>query len=337
MVEIIPLNDTKKWNERIRSMTFYDFYHLAEYHQLDTSGKPLLFYYKDSRISIAFPFILRNISGTDCNDVTSVYGYPGPVADTLDFFSDSIGNFHNELLTFFDSYRIVSAFSRLHPLFPCQNNLLKGLDGIENSGFTVGIDLSLPESSLYADYSHSLIYDIRKVKKKGVFLKNAETKDEIDCFTDIYRETMKRVDAKPLYFFSDEYFRQFVQTVNSKIKLAVFRDQIIAGTLYTECNGIVQIHLSGTKTEFLKWSPSKYLWDQIRSESYRNECKFLHLGGGVHSIEDGIFNFKTLFSKRKFEFKTWRHIHNKEQYQQLVQKELKGKDSEISFFPLYRS
>ncbi|MDL2322929.1 peptidoglycan bridge formation glycyltransferase FemA/FemB family protein [Bacteroidales bacterium OttesenSCG-928-A17] len=332
MVEIIPLSEKKKWDELIHSMLFFDFYHLNEYHRLDTTGESLLFHYKDAQISIAFPLILREIIGTEYYDVSSVYGYPGPLSDCAVFQPESIRSFQEELRSFFDSKRVVSAFSRLHPLFPAQLGILSGLNKIEKSGFTVSIDLLLPESSQRAAYSHSLSYDIRKAIKQGVVLRNAETDADIASFASIYRETMERVNARPYYFFPDEYFLHFVKTINSNILLAVYQDQIIAGTLYTEYNGIIQIHLSATKTDFLKWSPTKYVWDQIREEGCRKKMQILHLGGGAHSREDGISYFKTLFSKRKSDFNTWRYIHNKEVYEQLVGE----KSGDTSFFPLYR-
>lgn len=336
MVEIVSLKEREKWNELIHSMLFFDFYHLNEYHQIDMTGEPILFYYKDAHISIAFPLVLREIPGTKYYDISSVYGYPGPISDSMTFPQESILSFQKELRSFFNSNRIVSAFSRLHPLFPKQLDILSGLDKIEKSGFTVSIDLCLPESSQQEDYSHSLAYDIRKAIRQGVVLRRAETDADIMSFAAIYRETMKRVNAKLYYFFSDEYFLRFVKTIKSDILLAIYNNQIIAGTLYTECNGIIQIHLSATKTDFLKWSPTKYIWDRIREESCLKKMQILHLGGGAHSREDGISYFKTLFSKKKTDFNTWRYIHDQETYKQLVDQKSEEKSGDTSFFPLYR-
>jgi FemAB family. len=335
MVEIISLKDKEKWNEIVSSMSIFDCYHLNEYHRLDSSGEPFLFYYKDDDSSIAFPLLLRRISGTDYCDISSVYGYPGPISNSTDLPAKSIRNFQKELLLFFDSCRVVSAFSRLHPLFS-QKTLLVGLNKIEDTSFTIGVDLSLPESVQRADYSHSLTYDIKKTIKYGVTLKKAESEADVRSFASIYRETMRRVHAKPYYFFADEYFLQFVRTINSTILLAVYQGNVIAGTLYTECNGILQIHLSATKDDFLNWSPTKYIWDQIRFDGTRRGCHFLHLGGAVCNREDGVSNFKNLFSKKKIEFKTWKYIHDQKIYQALSQRKSKKSSSNSDFFPSYR-
>jgi hypothetical protein len=42
MIKILTLDHKDQWNTVVRSMNEYDFYHLAEYHQLEHSGQSLL-------------------------------------------------------------------------------------------------------------------------------------------------------------------------------------------------------------------------------------------------------------------------------------------------------
>ncbi|GHV23839.1 hypothetical protein FACS189428_7680 [Clostridia bacterium] len=79
-MEIINVREEKRWNEIVQSMHEYDFYHLAEYHRLDTSGEAFLLYYADKTAAFAFPVIVRNIEGTGYKDIISVYGYAGSLS-----------------------------------------------------------------------------------------------------------------------------------------------------------------------------------------------------------------------------------------------------------------
>ena len=336
MVEIISLNDKQKWNERIRSMLSYDFHHLNEYHELDNAGTPLLFCYEDSQIAIAFPLILRKIIDTEYNDITSVYGYPGPIANRLDFPPDSIRNFQKELVSFFDSQRIVSAFSRLHPLFPEQSSVLKDMGLVEDLNLTVGIDLSLSPEEQRRQYSASLKNRINALRRKEIIVKRARTRDEINSFLEIYRENMSRVNAAPGYYFSSEYFYKFLDSIDSAVFLAYHEREVIAGSLFTFCNTIMQSHLSATKNDFLKWNPMKLVLDEARLYGIEQNMRFLHLGGGVNGKNDSVFAFKSQFSQSRFQFKIWKYIHDKEMYQQLIRNKPGVNNDETSFFPLYR-
>ena len=335
MFEVVPLENQKKWDEIISSMAYSDFYHFNGYHTLNTEGVPFLFYYKDVSISIAFPLVMRRIWDLDYYDVTSVYGYPGPLSSMLNPPVDSIRHFQDELRCFFDSKRVISAFSRLHPLFVEQKVLLDGLKNVEYTGQTLGIDLSLKESFQRSDYSHSLYYDIEQLKRKGIEIIKGETEADMLCFASLYRETMERVNANSNYFFSDDYFRQFFKKINPILFFALHEGVIIAGTLCVECNGILQIHLSATKNEYVTWSPTKYIWDHIRREGCREKYKFLHLGGGVGGQRDSVFYFKNLFSKKRLNFMTWKYIHNHAVYEDLVRNSSLEK-KETSIFPSYR-
>jgi hypothetical protein len=336
MIEVISLNDEKKWNEVIRSMKNYDFYSLAEYHQLEQSGIPVLLHFQMHSDSLALPVIIREIGGTDYKDISSVYGYSGPLANSSTPDPKSIAGFKNELLSFFDAEHIVTAFSRLHPLF-LQEPLFGGLGEVVNVNQTVAIDLSLTELEQKKQYAHSLRNNINRLRKRtDVIVKRAETREEIDSFIDVYRENMERVNAAPRYFFSNEYFVRFLTKIDSTLLVAYYGDEIVSGSLFTECGSIIQSHLSATKNKSRSTSPLKYVWDQIRVYGTEKNMQYLHLGGGVHGKDDSLFAFKSQFSKHYFQFKIWKYIHNEPVYAELLSQKFGKNRPEESFFPLYR-
>ena len=336
MFEIISLDQKERWNSIIRSMNRYDFYHLAEYHQLDHSGQPLLLYYSSEKTSLALPVVVRSIEGTQYNDITSVYGYAGPLSDRENPDEQVVKDFQRELLHFFDTQQIISVFSRLHPLFDNQKFILKGLGETVDTNQTVAIDLSLPESEQKSQYASSLKNQINRLIRKNILVKKALTYEEIDHFIEIYRENMKRVKASKMYFFSNDYFYRFMEELPSSLFLAYYGEKAISGSLFTTCNGIVQPHLSATLNEYLRWSPLKLVWDCIRKDAVKKNEKWMHLGGGVGGAHDTLFQFKTQFSDKRFLFKTWRYIHNEDVYTQLVSMEYAKHFSNSSFFPRYR-
>jgi hypothetical protein len=336
MFNVIPLENSAQWNEIIRKMNDSDFYHLAEYHRMDKSGIPLLLHYSDDTAAFALPVILRSIEGTAYNDVTSVYGYSGPLSNTSRPARESIERFHKSLLHFFDENLVVSVFSRLHPFFRWQEKILEGIGNTLDAGTTVAIDLKLPESEQKRQYARSLKTTINRLKKKNLLVKKAETKAEIEAFVHIYTETMKRVNASPIYFFDNAYFFRFLETVPSVLYVAYYEGRIISGSLFTDCNGIIQAHLNATCDDYLYLSPLKYVLDQIRLYGIEKNKNYLHLGGGFAGNHDTLFEFKSRFSHLYFPFKTWSYIHNRKMYDQLVEDKYGNHWPDSSFFPLYR-
>lgn len=336
MFKILPIDQKDQWNAIIRSMYQYDFYHLAEYHQLEQSGQPLLLCFSSNETSLALPVILRSIEKTEFTDITSVYGYAGPLSNRKNPEKQMIRDFQKQLLHFFDFYRVVSVFNRLHPLFDNQEYILSGLGEVVDTSQTIGIDLSLPEQEQKKQYAHSVKNNINRLKRKNVLVENAQTPEEIDVFAEIYRENMKRVNASDFYFFPGDYFHGFMKELPASLFLAYYEGKAISGSLFTSCNGIVQPHLSATLNEFLRWSPLKLIWDCIRIDAVKKNEKWLHLGGGVGGTDDTLFQFKAQFSDLRFSFKTWRYIHNKEVYVQLASEKYDSRTASPSFFPLYR-
>ena len=336
MFKILLPNQKDEWNAVVRSMNQYDFYHLAEYHQLEHSGQPLLFHFSSNRISIALPVILRSIGGTEYNDLTSVYGYAGPLSNMKKPDEQVVKNFQKELLHFFDSRRIISVFTRMHPLFANQELLLSGLGNVVDTNQTVGIDLSLSELEQKRQYAHSVKNHINRLKRKNVLVEKVQTKEAIDLFIEIYKENMDRVNASKMYFFPNDYFYRLMKELPASLFLAYYEGRAISGSLFTSCNGIVQPHLSATLNEYLRWSPLKLVWDCIRLDAIQKNEKWLHLGGGVGGADDSLFQFKAQFSDMRFSFKTWRYIHDEKTYARLISEKYPEAVPCAEFFPLYR-
>jgi len=336
MFDIISLDAKDKWNAVVRSMNKYDFYHLAEYHQLENSGQSLLLFFNSKKTSFALPVILRTVEGTEYNDLTSVYGYAGPLSNHEDPDKQAVVDLQKRLVRFFDENRIVSVFTRLHPLLYNQEVILSGLGEIVSCNRTVGIDLSLPEHEQRRQYAHSMKNQINRLKRRNVRIREASTKEEIDLFIEIYRENMKRVKASEMYFFQNEYFYRFLEELPSSLFLAYYEDEAISGSLFTSCNGIVQPHLSATRDNYLRWSPLKLVWDCIRINAVEKTQRWMHLGGGVGGMDDNLFQFKAQFSDLRFFFKTWQYVHNKDAYARLVSEKCPNPIPQSSFFPLYR-
>lgn len=333
--EIIE-NNSPKWTEIVKQATVYDFHHTAYFHKIDTSfiSKLLLFFDKEN--FIALPIVIRPIENTDFFDITSVYGYAGPIYQfSQEYQQDNLLEFFRlEFINFCKEHNIVSVFSRLHPLIE-QRNIIGDLGEIVDLNKTISIDLKLSADEQRKEYRKSLKSELNQLRRKEIFVKETDSQSEIDQFIAIYYETMDRVNATPNYYFSKEYFYDFLGSADFKSKLlvAVKDEKVIAGAIFTLTNKIMQYHLAGTTEEYIRETPMKLILDEARLLGNQTVAKNLHLGGGVGgSDEDSLFRFKSGFSKDFKQFSVWKFIVNEEIY-----KELSKNKEQSNFFPLYRS
>lgn len=336
---ITEITSKSSWNAILNQVDTFDFYHTFDYHKISSSPeleKPLLIVYENGKNLIAFPFLLREIPNTDFYDLTSVYGYGGPISKLNGTFNAD--EYALELQEFLKDKRIISVFSRLHP-YISQEKIISNLGNIEPLGKVVNIDITLPQEESRRAYQKSLKNQVNKLRRTCT-IRNAETKKDILEFIDIYYENMKRLNASDHYFFNLDYFLDFMKQKDFKTEILLVEDlesgKAIAGSMFVMTKGFVQFHLSGTRTEFLRLKPSKLFLDEMRIEATNRNFKYFNLGGGFGSKEDSLFEFKSSFSKDFRTFKVWKHVVNQEVYSDLC-KNINGNEKDNDFFPLYRA
>ena len=328
------ITDRQEWKNTLMEFESYDFYHTFDYHNLSKNKdeKPLLLVYSQGDLSIAIPFLKRQIAGTPYFDFTSVYGYSGPIYKNVpEDFDNAV--FLSELKDYLTTNKIISVFSRLNPYFDQQSLILKNLGETPVSGKVVNIDLTKSIEEQRSQYGKSTKNRTNKCRRIAT-VKEVTSKEDLETYIAIYYENMDRLGASDSYYFSKEYFFNFFECEDFKTRVLLVIEnetgKAMAGSMFVESNSIVQFHLSGTRTEFLNWAPANLFLDEMRLIATEEGYKIFNLGGGLGGQQDSLFNFKASFSKDYRDFKLWRYIVDQKVYDTLS-KEKKG-----SYFPLYR-
>jgi hypothetical protein len=266
MINQITIHQEREWKQIVQRSLDYDSYHTWQYHSLTKDGTPVLLVYNEGDNFIAIPLLKRNIPNSDLFDMTSVYGYTGPISN-LTFNAIPMQmkeNFKKELIMFFKVNKIVSVFSRLNPLLS-QLPLMSTFQGIHDNGNGVVIDLHQSPEEQRSNYETSLLKQIKKLKNLGFSVQDKKNPEAIKEFADIYTENMKRVGATDYYMFTEEYFRKFLNSMDfhSKLIMVYHEGKAVCGGIVLFTQKIIQSHLSATKTSYLKYSPAKLLTDEI--------------------------------------------------------------------------
>ena len=350
-LRVIPLDSKEEWIGALNGL--HDFYHLPSYNDLArrlNQGEPRLLVYENGEYRISLPLLIRRIDsvvdgpgGELWFDATSVYGYAGPVASHSDIPVTIKHDFHQALTKALVDMRVVSLFTRLHPLLN-QSSLLTGIGVITGNGYTISIDLRLPEEMQVAQYRGDHRRGIRKLREMGATCEIDNELIHLEAFVDSYYHNMERVGAKPEYFLPHSYFKRLMATTEATAKLFVctVQGEFACAAIFLKCGSIIQYHLSTTSEKFLKYAPTKLLLDTARQWGVKERAATLHLGGGVGSSEDSLFNFKAGFSHIRHEFFTWRWILLENEYRMLTSSKTGASEVDVNqslsndFFPAYR-
>jgi lipid II:glycine glycyltransferase (peptidoglycan interpeptide bridge formation enzyme) len=216
---------------------------------------------------------------------------------------------------------------------------------LRETGETVFIDLRLSEAEIWQETRPEHRNKINRCKRAGFTARMVQVEQYISEFITIYEETMERVGAAQSYYFNKDYYLELRDALGEQLHLCIveLNNQVACAGLFTECCGIVQYHLGGTRNHFLKQAPSKLMFDYVRFWAKDRGNEVFHLGGGVGSAKDSLYHFKAGFSKQRDNFMTLRLITDEIKYRELVELRAKSLNTDAtillatSFFPAYRS
>ena len=342
-----------------------DVFHTAGYHrcaEASGEGTAYLAVVGDRDRGMAWPYLLRRVAevpgldGSDATDVTSVYGYPGPLAWGCATGDAFIASAWEAIRGVWRDQRAVAAFTRFHPLLgnaemlaavdgargnPAADAPGVAREGVVPAGSTVSIDCTLDDRTVYGQYRTDLRQRIGRARRAGLLTTVDEDWRELPAFVRLYHETMERNQAERYYYFDEDALRRLRDELAGHAHLFVTRrdDTVAAAGIYTEFDGIVQKYLEGTAVALHTLSPGKLQTDDARRWARARGCSVVHLGGGRGGREDSLFYAKSRFSPRRHPFHVGRWILDGAAYDELVRARARGRSGRVatSYFPAYRA
>lgn len=206
----------------------------------------------------------------------------------------------------------------------------------------VYVDLTWPEEEIWMK---SLSSDGRRQTKQGlkagVQTRRATGSDDVREFHRLYAMTMERRQARASYRYPLEYFMSFFESMsgNSFFVLAEYEERVVAGGLFLHDDNEIRWHLSAADREWSRVRPvNVYLFNTIR-ESLGQRWKRMILGG-AYEDGDGVFRFKSNFSRLRAQFNTYERIHDVDAHAEMLRQWQAfhgGAEPRDDYFPAYRA
>lgn len=347
MLSVVSFTEMDVWNSIVSAFEQCDVYYLHQYVKgfwIHGDGEPLLIYFDNGRTRAMNVVMKRDIAccryfagkipENTWFDLSTPYGYGGFLIE---------GNDLRELDEAYTSYclenNIVSEFVRFHPLIGNFSQLTEMYE-VQKLGKTVHIDLHSPEH-IWAGFSSKNRNAIRKAEKLGVKVFWGRSPDLFRKFKEIYIQTMDAVGADSYYYFKDDFYESILYDLrhNSIVFYAVHQDSVIAMAIILLCNRRMHYHLSGSVRSYRDFAATNYLLYEAALWGCQNGFQTFHLGGGVGSQEDSLYQFKKAFNRQSENvFAIGKKCFNEEIYNWLVSlRQEQGFGSIAEFFPLYRA
>lgn len=355
MYKVFPLNCLMNWNKELEEnfKSEGDIYFTKEFFDLFKDidwGEPRLFCFKKDNNVVLYPFLMKKIKNLkvfqgqdmdDLYDISTPYGYGGPVSTTDD--ENFIRAFNDSFEEFCKEYNVVSEFIRFHPLIQNQNNFRTVFDA-KYDRKTVMIELSKGEDVFIEDMTAKNRHTIKTAQKNNIHIEFDFELREIDKFISLYDETMKRVDATKYYFFSAQFYYEMIDLMRDKVFLvkSVKEGDLLGMSLFFRFNRKIHYFLSGSSKLGYKYDANNLLLFEVAKWGVKNGFQHFHLGGGkTTSLEDPLLKFKKKFNKKgMLDFFVLKKIHNKKIYDELSCRWAEyfnvNVDKNEDFFPIYR-
>jgi hypothetical protein len=323
-----------------------DIYHSPRYIQVlaehyEDEGEWFVFGNDDEYIY--YPYLRRRLDkleylatiGPDLSkysDITSSWYYGGPI------YSRGRGTPEEGLvegfLAAFDAHcqesGIVSEFIRFDP------NLRNGqfFDGwlpVSVNRQTVVVDLTKTEEEVWEGLASRNRNRLRRAAKHGLEMECRRDDEAIAIFQRIYAREMERKSALSHYRFSKEFFLSLFERCSDHFYLLLFRlkDAYVGGIVCAWMGGIVHDYLRSSLAEY--WTMNLNNWMVLQSilHAKAQGCVLYDLQGG----KEGVFHFKSGFSRLRRDFLVCARVHIPQVYEQLC---VGSSPESVSFFPAYR-
>ncbi|MGE0878449.1 MAG: GNAT family N-acetyltransferase [Acidimicrobiia bacterium] len=292
------------------------------------------------------PLLLRSIPiGSSAHfDAVSPYGYPGVVvSDAGASDPEFIGDAARALSAALRERGVVSVFLRMHPLLD-RHIVESGAFPVVDNGVTVSIDTRKDDVELWAGMSKGHTNAIHKARRAGYEMEIGGDRRHVEEFMVVYRETMTRIGSAITSDFEPAYLEELASLEQAHVAVARLDGEIAGAYLFYATGPIGQMHLGGTRSAFMKPSPSHFLIHAVALWCRERGLHRLHLGGGVGgSANDSLFTFKAGFSPDRHRFATARIVTDPGAYDDLVTAradELQCQPGDLhdsGFFPAYRA
>src|SRR6218665_1298666 len=216
-----------------------------------------------------YPYILLPIEGTSYFDISSPYGYAGPVSNSEEIQFEA----EKKFIEYISSKKtIVTEFVRYHHIYNEKHFFQKEIKNLLNRKVVVLPTLD-SEEIWTKEFSGTNRNLVRKLEKEEYTWSVAPfTKEDVPLFDEAYRANMVHSGATDFYFFAQTFYAEMIEKLGDKLLFSKVEKEgeIYASALFFVSGGMVTYYLSARNLNHPKVPASNLLLSKMAFWSQEN-------------------------------------------------------------------
>lgn len=288
MHELVTASQARRWEQILNLFNITDIFYSREYIlsalKLDP-GEALLFYYIDDagEGEIMYPFIKRKLArpGAFYYDITSPFGYGGPVFKVRKDGSKLAASFLAAFSIYSRTEKIIAEYIRFHPLLHNAELMKEGLKLLPVHD-TYTFKLNYVNKDTTEDRYNGTLAE----KESPYSVKKLGTVKHMFDFLVLYYSTIRRnEETDSYYFFTNDYFESLVSELGPNLHLfGIFKGNRLLAACYVLAKGeVLYHHVSANLVEEKESDAESKLMAAIAQWGADNNYSCFHLSGGQAS------------------------------------------------------
>ena len=303
---VIHASETNAWNKCLGRVGKTDICQRAEYHEAystrDNKPSPIMWTLQIEDKFFCYPFMLSpviimptkntSVIETGFYDISSVYGYSGPLSNDEDpvFLADCWKAFDN----WADKQGIIAEFIRFSPYTRGRKVAHPDTDISRNRGCAV-IRAGDVETDLLSALPSKTRNMVRRAGKEGYEARELFGVDWIKSFRHLYESTMNRNDAGNFFYYDDDYYNALQKLPEKYLRLfGIFSDSKLISITMALCNKSMALyHLGASSADHRRTGAGNLALYTMNSCLLEDGIEFITVGGGrTVADDDPLFRFK---------------------------------------------
>lgn len=315
---VTSITDFTSWSELDGAAR--DVYQTRMWAELDClmrPGDPVLLSCRLPTGDIRVPTVRRRVGNR--NVLFSPYGYPGLVRpdDTPVPVDDLVGALAEQVR----SADACALLVRLHPVHDADVPEISRPDAATViHGPTASIDLRAGVDAAWNAVRSRVRSYVRRSVRDGFVPRMDAWDSDFDGFRRAYDESMDRRDADSAYRLDHAYWSKLRSLAPDHLRLVTVHDpagEVAAGAVVTVYGRLANYHLGGTRSAYLDHHLLELMLWQA-AEAVAGSADLLHLGGGVGTARDGLYQLKRGLGRIEHHYRTLRVVADRTAYHELA-------------------
>ncbi|MGE0754111.1 MAG: GNAT family N-acetyltransferase [Alphaproteobacteria bacterium] len=298
-MNIIPATEGTRWHALLDHFDAVDCTFLPEYHLAYAlrikDSTPLLWYFEQGGQHLIYPFLLTpvEVAGehTGHHDISSIYGYTGPLATTQD------AAFLTTAWQAFDAYTksqcVIAEFIRFSP-FNENHVMAHPACTVEENRQLAVSRLPDTEEELLQRLGSKTRNMLRKAEKSGLAARELPLPEKLSDFRLLYDETMGRNQAPDFFWYDDEYWNELLKLEGGLRLFGTYKDDVLVAASMSVVHGRSALyHLGASLVEFARQGAGNLSMYEMSKALMQSGVTFINMTGGrTTALDDPLLLFK---------------------------------------------